>query len=85
MPGEFHGYRSLAGYSQGQEELDMTETTEHVEYFWIYSMLKLLIFILMMLYRQVALCSFVTLIIVSLKNVPLSLNCIAIGPENDNM
>lgn len=66
-------HRSLAGYSQGQEESDMTETTEHVEHFWIYSMLKLLIFILMMLYRQVALYSFVTLIIVPLKNVPLSL------------
>ena len=30
LPGEFHGQRSLAGYSpRGHKELDMTEATEH--------------------------------------------------------
>ena len=29
LPGEFHGQRSLAGYSpQGHKELDMTEVTQ---------------------------------------------------------
>ena len=30
LPGETHGQRSLAGYSQlGHKELDMTEVTQH--------------------------------------------------------
>ena len=30
LPGEFHGQRSLAGYSPwGRKESDMTEATEH--------------------------------------------------------
>ena len=30
LPGEFHGWRSLAGYSPwGGKELDITEATEH--------------------------------------------------------
>ena len=30
LPGEFHGQRSLAGYSPwGHKESDMTEATEH--------------------------------------------------------
>ena len=33
LPGEFHGQRSLAGYSpQGHKELDTTEATEQHKY-----------------------------------------------------
>ena len=36
-PGEFHGQRSLAGYSPwGRKELDTTEATEHTHTSQIY-------------------------------------------------
>ena len=35
LPGEFHGQRSLAGYSpQGLKESDMTEATEDALTYW---------------------------------------------------
>ena len=35
LPGEFHGQRSLVGYSPwGHKELDMTEATQHTLLLW---------------------------------------------------